>query len=98
MESWYSRPLLLEWWCESIYFEKAPLVSTALIIPVVRPAQKQSDRIKNNAGDTRETILLRLNAKETKGIVVRRNAADIDNGTMKNGFVIKMPGKLSMSI
>lgn len=88
----------MEWWCEGIYFEKAPRVSMALIIPAARPAQKQSDRMKNNAGDTRETILLRLNAKETKGIVVRRNVASIDNGTTNNDFAIKMPGKLSISV
>jgi hypothetical protein len=75
-----------------------PRVSTALTIPVIRPVQKQIERTKNNAGEIRETLLLRLNAKETKGIVVRRNTASIDNGTMHNGFANKTPAKLRMSV
>lgn len=69
----------------------------ALTIPVIRPAQKQMERMKNKAGETRATLLLRLNANETNGIVVRKNAASIDNGAMHNIFANKTPGKLRMS-
>ncbi len=70
----------------------------ALTIPVIRPVQKQIERMKNKAGEIRETVLSRLKAKETKGIVVRRNAASIDNGTIYHSFTKKTPGKLRMSV
>ena len=47
----------------------------------MRPAQKLSDRRKNNTGEIKEMLLLRLNAKEMKGIVVRKNALRRDTGS-----------------
>ena len=66
-------------------------------IPVIRPVQKQMERMKNKAGEIKVTVLSRLKAKETKGIVVRRNTASIDNGTIHHSFAKKMPGKLRTS-